>query len=137
VVEEIRAQRAQNRVQVIVYNMEDLALVRRLDPSLCISASADSDEKVAQLARMGLPPAQISVFTGVGRIRPSVIQRVRALGMRAALGAFGEIDEAAERRGPSAFDEALGAGISVLATDVPWRAAAARVPARARAGTLR
>jgi glycerophosphoryl diester phosphodiesterase len=132
VVAEIQAQRAQSRVQVIVYNNADLMTVRRLDPTLCISASASSLEQVAELKALNLPPAQISVFTGVGRIRPDVIFAIRALGMRAAMGTFGDIDDRANRFGPSAFDPALSAGISVLATDSPWQAARVKPPVNAQ-----
>ena len=105
---------------------------RTCESAACISASASSLEQVTELKALNLPPAQISVFTGVGRIRPDVISAIRALGMRAAMGTFGDIDDRADRFGPSAFDPALSAGISVLATDSPWQAARVKPPVKAQ-----
>lgn len=119
VVAEVQAQNAQNRCQLITYTTIDAQKVHKLGPSIHISAGADTEKEVSELLASGIPARQMSVFTGVGRIRPEVIAALKKAGIRSALGTFGEMDE----QGMPAYTKAADAGIGIIATDAPWKAA--------------
>lgn len=117
VVASLRRHDAANRAIVITYTLDDLLRYHRLAPDLVLSATAESAEEVEAILASGVDPSRLIVFTGVGTLRPAVIDRLHAHNIRAILGTFGAIDERAARVGPEVFQALLDQGVDVLATD--------------------
>lgn len=119
IVDAIRRANAQNRVTVIVYNLNDLLAYRRLDATLNIAGSVRDLEDVRRLVESRTPLDRLTMFTGVGKPDRAVVAELRRLGIRAILGTFGQTDERAKQAGGKAYDEVIAAGVGMLATDTP------------------
>lgn len=117
VVEAIRAQEAENRAIVIVYSAEMFARYYALAPDLNYSLTISSEESLDDLLASGADLSRVSAWTGVGEAKPALIARLNALGISAAMGTFGLIDERATRAGSEVYDAYLSQGIDILATD--------------------
>lgn len=129
IVDTIKRANAQNRVTVIVYNLNDLLAYRRLDPTVNIAGSVRNLDDVQRLVASQTPLDRLTMFTGVGKPDRAVIAELRRLGIRAILGTFGQTDERAKQLGGRAYDEVIAAGVGMLATDNPADAfKATRVP---------
>lgn len=127
VVQAVRAAGATNRVVVIAYTLEDLRRYHRLAPELSLSASAESVAE-AEDALEAVDPSRLMVFTGVGEVRPLVIERLHAANVRAVMGTFGGIDVRARRAGPAVFEGLFARGLGIITTDE------VRIAARAAQG---
>ncbi|NBC16223.1 MAG: glycerophosphodiester phosphodiesterase [Bacteroidetes bacterium] len=117
VVDAVRRHDAANRVIVITYTLDALRRYHRLAPDLVLSATAETAEEVEAILGSGVDPSRLIVFTGVGTVRPAVIDQLHAHNIRAILGTFGAIDERAARVGPEVFQALIDQGVDVLATD--------------------
>ncbi|MDX1740605.1 MAG: glycerophosphodiester phosphodiesterase family protein [Rhodothermales bacterium] len=117
VIEEIRRHNAENRAVVIVYSIPDLMAFARRAPDLIYSVPAESEDEISAILDTGVAPAQLIVWMGVGEVRPDVIRRAHALGIRVMMGTFGEIDDRAVTAGPTVYENLLQAGVDVIATD--------------------
>ncbi|GAB5519592.1 MAG: glycerophosphodiester phosphodiesterase family protein [Rhodothermales bacterium] len=117
VVSAIRAQNAENRAIVIVYSPEAFARYYALAPDLNYSLTISSEDALDELLATGADLSRVSAWTGVGEAKPTLIERLNALGISAAMGTFGLIDERATKAGSEVYDGYLGQGIDILATD--------------------
>ncbi|MEM8598544.1 MAG: glycerophosphodiester phosphodiesterase family protein [Bacteroidota bacterium] len=117
VVETVRDAGAANRVVVIVYSAEDLAVFHALAPDFVYSVTTRSIADLDALLATDADPSRWIAFTGVGAFDPAVLERLHVLGIRAQLGTFGALDSAAFVQGPSTYYALLDAGIDVIATD--------------------
>ncbi|WP_457651445.1 glycerophosphodiester phosphodiesterase family protein [Rhodocaloribacter sp.] len=116
---------AENRVVLIVYDLSRLLTYHRLAPEMMISATVETEDDLEALLASGVDLSRIIAFTGVGEVRPEVIEGLHAHGIRAMLGTFDEIDERAARVGPVVYQALLDRGVDVIATDnVPLAARA-------------
>lgn len=130
-VDAVRRAHAEDEVVVIVYSLEDLMRYQRIAPELNYSVTVETVADVDALAASGLDVGRLIAFTGVGEVRPEVISRLHALGIRAILGTFGPIDARAARGGPEVYQAIIDQGVDVIATDdvrTAARAAAAYGP---------
>lgn len=137
VVGAIRRAHAENRVVVIVYNHEDLLTYHQLAPDLNISMTFNTVADIQRMMSMDVDPRRIIGFVGVGTADPTVVARLRALGIRSKIATFGDIDERAARDGAATYDDVLRRGITVIATDEPALAAEAARRANTAPGVRR
>lgn len=129
VVDAVQRARAQNRVTIIVYNLDDLLAYHRLDPTLNIAGSARSVEDVQAMVESGVDLSRLTVFIGVGRFNEGVVRELHRYGIRAIMGTFGDIDRRAASEGDGVFHELIDRGLDIIATDRPdlaWRAIRSR-----------
>ena len=121
----VRRMRAANRVVLITYTMDRLLTYHGLAPEMMISATVETPADLEALLASGVDLSRIIAFTGVGEVRPEVIEGLHAHGIRAMLGTFGAIDERAAQAGPAVYQALLDRGVDVIATDnVPLAARA-------------
>ncbi len=128
VVEAVRRLGAANRTVVITYTLDRLERYHRLAPELMLSASARTVAEVDALLASGVDPSRLIAFIGVGRVRPEIVERLHAAGVRAMLGTFGAIDERARHAGPVVYRALLERGIDLITTDLVPIAAQAIAP---------
>lgn len=92
VVEAVRRAGAQNRVIVIVYSMEDAALVHRLDPTLMLSVSIDDAADVSALQELGVDLSRVIAFTGTRAPNRALYQTLAGSGIEVIFGTLGGAD---------------------------------------------
>ena len=114
---EVRRWRAENRVAVIVYSLEDAQAVARIAPEVMISVTAETPEAAREHLRV-LDADRLIAFVGVGLPDPETVRVFHEAGVRAQAAAFGDTDTAALAPGGwSAYAPILGTGADVIATD--------------------
>ncbi len=125
VVRAIRRMRAENRVVVITHTLAAAQRIHQLAPELMISASVETLADTQALLDSGIDPSRLIVFTGVGEVKPDVIDLLHRHDIRAILGTFGLIDDRAQEGGAAVYQALIDRGIDVVATDtVPLAAEA-------------
>ena len=125
IVAAIAAQRAEAYSIVITYNLKTARDYHRLNPNLMISASAGDMEGVSRLLNSEINPANLIVFVGVREPQKTLYSRLHENGIQTILGAIGNYDRQAARRGNHIYVGLLQRGADILATDrVPQAAAA-------------
>lgn len=131
VLDAVRLWRAENRVAVIVYSLEDALTVARLAPEVMISVSANTPEEARELLD-ALDADRLIAFIGVGVPDPATAQVFHDAGVMTQAGTFGAPDVAATMPGGwEVYAPFLDAGADVLATDnVPAAAIAIQQPNR-------
>jgi glycerophosphoryl diester phosphodiesterase len=129
VVEAVRRAGAQNRVIVIVYSIEDAALVHRLDPTLMLSVSIDEEADVAGLRAAGVDLSRVIAFTGTRQPNPALYDALWAEGIEVIFGTLGGVGSFDERF--SAPGQEVGyvdlqrMGVQIIASDRAFTAFAA------------
>lgn len=129
VVEAVRRAGAQSRVVVIVYSIEDAALVHQLDPSLMMSVSIDAIDDVDALRSRGVDLSRVVAFTGIAAPNPPLYEALADVGIEVIFGTLG---------GQNSYDARFSApgqevgyvtlqeqGVQVIASDRPFAAFAA------------
>lgn len=125
VVRAVRRMKAENQVVLITYTLAAAQHFHRLAPDLMISASVETPAEAQALLDSGIDHARLIVFTGVGEVKPEVIDLLHRHDIRAMLGTFGLIDERAREGGVAVYQALIERGIDVIATDtVPLAAEA-------------
>lgn len=131
IVDMVRRYRAENRVVLIAYTLDELLVFHELAPDLMLSASVRSAEEAEALLASNIDLSRIIAFTGVSEINPEVIAMLHEHNIRAMLGTFSDIDAEARRAGPDVYRALIDQGIDILATDlVPLAARAIRPSVR-------
>ena len=118
VVQAVRRMKAGNRVVLITYTLADAQRIHRLAPDLMISASAETQTEAQALLDSGIDHTRLIVFTGVGEVKPEVIDLLHRHDIRVMLGTFGLIDERAREGGVAVYQALIDRGVDVLATDM-------------------
>ena len=118
VVRTIRRLDAANRAVVITYSLEAARRYHRLAPELMISASARTLAEAQALLDSDIDPSRLIAFTGVGEVKPDVIELLRTNSIRPMLGTFGLVDERAQQGGAAVYQTLIERGIGVIATDL-------------------
>lgn len=113
----VRLWRAENRVAVIAYSLEDAQAIARLAPEVMISVSTETPEG-AREHLAALDADRLIAFIGVGVPDPETARVFHEAGVMTQAGTFGETDVAATMPGGwEAYAPFLEAGADVLATD--------------------
>ncbi len=118
IVRAIRRMNAENRVVLITYTLAAAQHVHQLAPDLMISASAETLAEAQALLDSGIDHARLIVFTGVGEVKPDVIDLLHTHGIRAMLGTFGLVDDRAREGGAAVYQALIDRGVDVVATDM-------------------
>ena len=125
VVRAVRRMKAENRVVLIAYTLDAALRFHRLAPDLMISATAETPADVQALLDSNIDRSRLVVFTGVGEVKPEVIDLLHRHNIRAMLGTFGLVDERAREGGAAVYQALIERGVDVVATDaVPLAAEA-------------
>lgn len=118
-VEVIRRHGAQNRVVVLVYDLEQLVHYSRMAPELVYSAVAETIEQAeAVLTHPDVDPRKLMAWTGLNEVNDEVIAYLRRHQIRAVVGTFELIDKRATEAGPEVYGALFDRGVGVVATDL-------------------
>ncbi len=119
IVETIRRHSAQNRVVVLVYDLDHLIEYTRIAPELMYSAVAESLEQAEELVgHPEIDTRRLMAWTGLNAVSEEVIAFLRQHHIRAVVGTFGLIDRRATEAGPEVYRALFDRGVGVVATDL-------------------
>lgn len=126
----VRAAEAEENVVLITYNDNQAVEVARLAPDLMMTASLNSSAHQDELAAQGVNFDNVVAWMGISNPNPRAFA---AIGNRGVETAFGTLGRAGERLDdvywsdgdPSEFQALADGGLTMLATDTPYRVAAA------------
>ncbi len=114
-----------NDAVVITYNAEDARRVYDLNNRIKISVTIRNEAELEELLATGVPPANWIAFTGTELAPAELFRKLHLLGVSCMIGTLGDLDKAAQERGPQVYYNILEHGADVLATDRPveaWQA---------------
>jgi glycerophosphoryl diester phosphodiesterase len=126
----VRAAEAEENVLLITYNDNQAVEVARLAPDLMMTASVNSRDHQDELAAQGVDFDKVVAWMGISSPNTRAFE---AIGNRGVETAFGTLGRAGERLDdiywsdgdPSEFQALADGGLTMLATDAPYRVAAA------------
>lgn len=126
----VRAAEAEENVLLITYNDNQAVEVARLAPDLMMTASINSRDHQDELAAQGVDFDKVVAWMGISNPNTRAFE---AIGNRGVETAFGTLGRAGERLDdvywsdgdPSEFQALADGGLTMLATDAPYRVAAA------------
>ena len=129
VTDEIRRQRAQDRVILIAYSMAQAQKLHRLLPEAMISLSVSTQSELNSAVAAGVPANRILGFTGTEAPRPRLFSQLADRDVEVIFGTLGgrsSIDRDIEATGnEETYAELASAGVDIIATDRPHAAFAA------------
>lgn len=117
IVDMIHKTQAQKHSIIIVYNRPMLVKYHKIDPSLCISASASTVESVKETLALGVPSKNLIMFVGISEPQPEVYELLHQNGIKAILGTMHNLDNSALKKGEQVYQKLISNGADVLATD--------------------
>lgn len=117
VISEIRENKAEGHVVIIVYSIEDLKTVHQLAPDLVVSAPAMGIDGMRELLAAGVPFSNICAFVGVYEPPAEVYHQLHQRGISTILGTMHNLDRKAETRGIHVYRELYRGGADILSTD--------------------
>lgn len=118
IVAAVRRAGAEGYVVIIAYTVDDVRRYHQLAPDLVLSAPAESVQMIDEVLATGVDPFRLIGFTGVGEVKPEVVDHLHRHGIRAIVGTFPEIDTRAQKAGPEVYRVLLDRGVDILATDL-------------------
>lgn len=126
----VRAAEAENNVVLITYNDNQAVEVARLAPDLMMTASINSRTHQEELTTQGVDFDNVVAWMGISDPNPRAFEAIGRRGVETAFGTLGRpgerLDDVYWADGdPSEFRELAEGGLTMLATDTPYRVAAA------------
>lgn len=130
IISHVRAAGAEDNVVLITYNDNQAIEVARLAPDLMMTASVNSREHQAELEAAGVNFDHVVAWMGITNPNPRAFAAVSSRGVETAFGTLGRpgerLDDVYWADGdPSEFQELVDGGLALLASDAPYRTAAA------------
>ncbi len=130
IISHVRAAGAENNVVLITYNDAQAIEVAQLAPDLMMTASIDSAAHQQELAAAGVNFDNVIAWMGIRDPNPNAFRAIEGRGVETAFGTLGRpgerLDDIYWADGdPSEYQDLADAGLSLLATDEPYRVAAA------------
>ena len=130
VIEHVREAGAEANVILITYNDEQALEVARLAPEMMMTASVGGPAHEAELIEGGIDPDNLIAWTGTRSPAPGKWQALAEKGIETAFGTLGRPGERLDDEywaddDPSEYSELARGGLTMLATDVPYRLARA------------
>lgn len=126
VVAEVRAQHAEQRVIIIVYNTEDAIAVQRLAPELMISAPAESVPQLEALSSIRFDTSRIVAWTGTTEPNSALNVELAQKKIEVRFGTLGDQptswDNRFAREGDVGYTALADTGIHMIASDRPLEA---------------
>jgi glycerophosphoryl diester phosphodiesterase len=130
IISHVRAAGAEQNVLLITYNDAQAVEVARLAPDLMMTAGLNSAAHQAELEQAGVNFDHVVAWLGIENPNPRAFEAIGRRGVEAAFGTLGRpgerLDDIYWADGdPSEFQALIDGGLTLLATDVPYRTAAA------------
>ena len=130
IIQSVRAARAQSNVLLITYSDEDAGQVQRIDADIMLTASVRGSRDLGKLEDLGVTPKMVVGWTGTREPDPAAWARNAAEGVESAFGTLGRRGERLDDEywadgNPSEYRDMVRDGLVLLATDEPYRVAAA------------
>ena len=130
IISHVRAAGAENNVVLITYNDAQAIEVAQLAPDLMMTASIDSGAHQQDLAAAGVDFDNVIAWMGIRNPNPNAFRAIEGRGIETAFGTLGRpgerLDDLYWADGdPSEYQDLVDAGLSLLATDAPYRVAEA------------
>ncbi|MEL6861298.1 MAG: glycerophosphodiester phosphodiesterase family protein [Pseudomonadota bacterium] len=130
IISHVRAAGAENNVVLISYNDDQAIEVARLAPDLMMTASVKSAAHQKDLEAAGVNFDNVIAWMGIRNPNPNAFRAVEGRGVETAFGTLGRpgerLDDVYWSDGdPSEYQDLADAGLSLLATDEPYRVAEA------------
>lgn len=130
IISHVRAAEAENNAVLITYNDNQAIEVARLAPDLMMTAGLNSATQQQELEAAGVNFENVVAWLGITNPNPRAFA---AIGNRGVETAFGTLGRAGERLDdlywadgdPSEYQVLIDGGLTMLATDAPYRTAAA------------
>lgn len=126
----VRAAEAEDNVVLITYNDNQAIEVAGLAPDLMMTASVNSRAHQEELAAAGVDFDNVVAWMGISNPNTRAFEAIGSRGVETAFGTLGRPDERlddvywADGDG-SEFQDLADGGLTMLATDAPYRVAAA------------
>lgn len=126
----VKAAGAEENVLLISYTDDQAAQIARIAPSMMLTATARGSRDIDKLVALGVKPKNLVAWTGTRSANEAAWQRLRKEGVEAAFGTLGRpgerLDDIYWADGDGSEYQALAeSGLTMLATDTPYRAAEA------------
>ena len=130
IISHVRAAGAEQNVILITYNDDQAREVARLAPDLMMTAGVNSREHQDALAADGVNFDQVIAWMGISKPNPRAFEAVGRRGVETAFGTLGRPGERLDDQywddgDPSEYQALADGGLTLLATDAPYRVAAA------------
>ena len=130
IISHVRAAEAEDHVVLITYNDNQAIEVAGLAPDLMLTASVNSRAHQEELEAAGVNFDHVVAWMGINNPNPRAFGASGARGVETAFGTLGRpgerLDDVYWADGdPSEFQELVDGGLTMLATDAPYRTAAA------------
>jgi glycerophosphoryl diester phosphodiesterase len=126
VIAAVRAAKAEKRVVVIVYNVEDALTVHRLAPDLMISAPGESVSQLEAISSIRVDLSRILGFTGIREPNSALNVELNQKGVETIFGTLGDpatsMDGRFARDGDQGYVAVGDTGVTIIATDRPLEA---------------
>lgn len=130
IIEAVREAGAEANVILITYKDEEAWQVARLAPEMMMTAGMGGLDHEAQLLGGGIDPDRLIAWTGTSRPSPGKWKGLASKGIESAFGTLGRPGERLDDEywadgDPSEYSDLARDGLTLLATDVPYRLARA------------
>jgi len=130
IISHVRAADAEDHVVLITYDDAQAKEVARLAPDLMMTASVNSRNHQEELEAAGLNPDHLITWMGISNANPRAFEAVGRRGVETAFGTLGRpgerLDDLYWQDGdPSEYQALADGGLTMLATDTPYRVAEA------------
>jgi len=130
IISHVRAAGAEDHAVLITYNDNQAVEVANLAPDLMMTASVNSREHQETLEAAGVNFDHVVAWMGISNPNPRAFTAVGRRGIEAAFGTLGRpgdrLDDQYWADGdPSEFQDLVDGGLTLLATDAPYRTAEA------------
>jgi glycerophosphoryl diester phosphodiesterase len=126
----VRAAGAGDNVLLISYSDDEAAAIAAADPDLMLTASARGSRDIARLEDRGVDRTRLVAWTGTGSPDAAAWARNTQQGVESAFGTLGRKGERLDDQywadgDASEYQDLVDDGLVLLATDEPYRVAAA------------
>ena len=130
IISHVRAAGAEQNVILITYNDDQAKEVARLAPDLMMTASVNSRNHQEELEAAGVDFDQVIAWMGISNPNPRAFEAIGYRGVETAFGTLGRRGERLDDQywadgNPEEYQALADGGLTLLATDAPYRVAAA------------
>lgn len=130
IISHVRAAGAEDNVVLITYNDNQAIEVANLAPDLMMTAGLDSRDHQTELEAAGVNFDHVVAWLGTRNPNPRAFEAIGNRGIEAAFGTLGRPGDRLDDQywadgNPSEFQDLVDGGLTLLATDAPYRTAAA------------
>lgn len=126
VVQAVEAQKMEDYVMIITYNIGDAKKVYSLNTNLLISINIRNEEEFQRFRASEISSKNLIAFTGTTLKDDSrLYDLIHQEGALAIIGTMGNLDNSAKAKGAVVYKNCIAKGIDIIATDYPMEVAKA------------